>query len=61
MKKVFLSHEELYNLIDNDILIIVLGHKLIDNNLYKVVEYGINDIGYIAYIPVNTMDELSII
>ena len=61
MKKVFLSHEELYNLIDNDILIIALGHKLIDNNLYKVVEYGINDIGYIAYIPVNTMDELSII
>lgn len=57
MKKIFIDEKELIRLIDNDILIIALGYKKIDDQLYKVIEYGIDDIGYLAYIPIDDFNQ----
>ena len=57
MKKIFIDEKELIRLIDNDILIIALGYKKIDDQLYKVIEYGINDTGYLAYIPIDGFNQ----
>ena len=57
MKKIFIDEKELIRLIDNDILIIALGYKKIDDQLYKVIEYGIDDTGYLAYIPIDYFNQ----
>ena len=57
MKKIFIDEKELIRLIDHDVLIIALGYKKIDDQLYKVIEYGIDDTGYLAYIPIDDFNQ----
>ena len=55
--KNIISEEEFYRLIKNKILIIALGYKKINNDIYKCIEYGIGDKAYLSYIKIDNFDK----
>ena len=55
--KSIITEEDFFQLVKNEVLIIALGYKKINNDIYKCVEYGIGDKAYLSYIKINNFDK----
>ena len=59
--KNIITEKDFFQLVKNEVLIIPLGYKKMNNDIYKCIEYGIGDNAYLSYIKINNFDKYNIV